>query len=88
MTWDLVEVSGIPEAADEYDCRFSRLLHQLREGASVVEIRVWLVGDVEGHFGMRADSVHEERLARQVSVWWGRGDSRIVRWGWRIDLSR
>jgi hypothetical protein len=33
MEWDLIGVAGIPEAADEYDCMISPLLHRLFEGA-------------------------------------------------------
>jgi hypothetical protein len=29
MGWDLIGVAGIPEAADEYDCMISPLLHRL-----------------------------------------------------------
>ena len=32
MEWDLVGVAGIPEAADEYDCMISPLLHRLFRG--------------------------------------------------------
>jgi hypothetical protein len=39
---------GVPEAADEYDCKLSPLLHRLHDGASMNEIRDWLVGEVEG----------------------------------------
>jgi hypothetical protein len=43
MGWDLLGVSGVPEAADEYDCMLSPLLYRLHAGASVQEIRDWLV---------------------------------------------
>ena len=33
MEWDLIGVPDIPEAADEYDCMISPLLHRLFEGA-------------------------------------------------------
>jgi hypothetical protein len=72
MTWDLIGVAGVAEAADEYDCMLSPLLHQLHEGLSVDEIRDWLVAEVEGHFGARADPVRERQLAVRVSAWWRR----------------
>jgi hypothetical protein len=72
MAWDLIGVAGVAEAADEYDCMLSPLLHQLHEGLSVDEIRDWLVAEVEGHFGARADPVRERQLAVRVSAWWRR----------------
>lgn len=39
MEWDPIGVSGIPEAADEYDCIVSPLLHRLHDGVSDAEIR-------------------------------------------------
>jgi hypothetical protein len=72
MGWDLIGVSGVPEATDEYDCMLSPLLHRLHDGASVNEIRDWLVGEVEGHFGTRSDPAREGQLAMQISAWWRR----------------
>jgi hypothetical protein len=72
MGWDLLCVSGVPEAADEYDCMLSPLLHQLHDGASVAEIHDWLVREVENHFGVRSDPVRESRLAVAIVAWWCR----------------
>jgi hypothetical protein len=33
MAWDPIGAAGIPEAADEYDCMISPLMHQLHAGA-------------------------------------------------------
>ena len=33
LEWDPIGVSGIPEAADEYDCMISPLLRRLFDGA-------------------------------------------------------
>jgi len=40
-------VAGAPEAADEYDCMLSPLMHQLHEGAHEVKIRDWLSDEVQ-----------------------------------------
>ena len=70
MEWDLIGVSGAPEAADEYDCMLSPLMHMLHDGASVAEVESWLVEEVEGHFGSRSERQRESRLAHQVFEWW------------------
>jgi len=38
----------IPEAADEYDCKLSPLLHRLRDGVSEGEIRDRIGGEIRG----------------------------------------
>jgi len=72
MVWDLIGVSGVAEAADEYDCMLSPLLHQLHDGANAKEIRDWLVYEVESHFGTQSDAMRENQLAVQLVAWWGR----------------
>jgi len=32
MEWDPIGVAGVPEAADEYDCMISPLMHQVYDG--------------------------------------------------------
>ena len=64
---------GVPEAADEYDCKLSPLLHRLHDGASMNEIRDWLRPvRSKGNFGPRGDPVREGQLAMQISAWWRR----------------
>jgi len=47
LAWDAIGVAGAPEAADEYDCMLSPLMHQLHEGAHEVKIRDWLSDEVQ-----------------------------------------
>jgi hypothetical protein len=42
MEWDLIGVAGIPEAANEYDCMISPLLHRLFEGADTGSLADWI----------------------------------------------
>ena len=51
MAWDLVGVAGIPEAADEYDCMISPLLHRLFEGADTRSLADWISRERASHFG-------------------------------------
>jgi len=70
LAWDAIGVAGAPEAADEYDCMLSPLMHQLHEGADEVKIRDWLPDEVQEHFGMRTDPDREGLLANQIVEWW------------------
>jgi hypothetical protein len=70
MDWDPIGVFGVPEAADEYDCMISPLMHQLHDGIKERVIRRWIVSEVENHFGMRSDSRREAQLAAAVVKWW------------------
>lgn len=72
---DAIGVAGAPEAADEYDCMLSPLMHQLHEGPDEVKIRDWLSDEVQKHFGMRADPDREGLLADQIVDWWRRRSS-------------
>jgi hypothetical protein len=51
MEWDLIGVAGIPEAADEYDCMISPLLHRLFEGADTRSLADWISRERASHFG-------------------------------------
>lgn len=42
MEWDLIGVAGIAEAADEYDCMISPLLHRLFEGTEAGLLPDWI----------------------------------------------
>ena len=70
MSWDAIGVAGVETAADEYDCMISPLLHLLHDGANAPAIRDWIVGEVEGHFGLHADPVREGHLADEIAAWW------------------
>jgi hypothetical protein len=51
MEWDLIGVAGIPEAADEYDCMISPLLHRLFGGADTRSLADWISRERTSHFG-------------------------------------
>lgn len=75
LDWDLtglVAFVGVEEAADEYDCMISPILHLLHDGADAVELRAWVFEEVAQHFGMDADPVREGELVNQVTAWWSR----------------
>ena len=69
MEWDPIGVAGVPEAADEYDCMISPLMHQLHDGDKERVIRRWIVREVEDHFGMRSDPRREAQIAADVIEW-------------------
>jgi hypothetical protein len=70
--WDPIGVSGIPEAADEYDCMISPLLHQLYEGADTRSLADWISRERSDHFGLGPDSTGDRRLAERLTAWWQR----------------
>jgi hypothetical protein len=70
MVWDLCLVAGAPEAADEYDCMLSPLMHLLHEGADEAKILYWLYDQVQDHFGVKPDPEREGLLAEQIMDWW------------------
>jgi len=70
MEWDPIGVAGVPEAADEYDCMISPLMHLLHNGSSQRVIRRWITKEVTGHFGMRSDRRSESQLAANLIEWW------------------
>ena len=70
LEWDPIGIANAPEAADEYDCMISPLMHQLHDGEKRREIQNWIVNQVEEHFGMRSDSGRESQLATDLIKWW------------------
>lgn len=70
MEWDPIGVSGLQEAADEYGCLLSPLLHRLHDGVSDKEIQEWIVGELQGHFGMESDQDREAQLVSRIRAWW------------------
>ena len=72
MEWDPIGVSGVPEAADEYDCMISPLMHRLFEGADTGSLAAWIRHERSAHIGLRPDDTHDQQLARQLTVWWER----------------
>lgn len=75
LDWDLtglVGFVGVEEAADEYDCMISPILHLLSDGADAVALKTWVFEEVAQHFGMDADRVREGELVDQVTAWWRR----------------
>lgn len=77
MRWDPIGVEGVPEAADEYDCLISPLMHRLHEGARKRQIRRWLMEEVSDHFGLRADRRREGELAASLVEWWARRSATV-----------
>ena len=63
MEWDPIGASGIPVAAEEYNCMLSPVLHRLHDGVSEEEIRDWIVGEIQGHFEMQSDRAREGQLS-------------------------
>ena len=72
MEWDLVGVADIPEAADEYDCMISPLLHRLFEGADTRSLADWISRERTSHFGVGPDDARDMRLAKSLTAWWER----------------
>ena len=65
-------VAGIPEAADEYDCMISPLLHRLFEGADTRSLADWISRERPSHFGAGPDDARDMRLAESLTAWWER----------------
>jgi hypothetical protein len=72
MAWDPIGVAGIPEAADEYDCMISPLMHQLSAGAEESTVAQWLVAELKDHFGLTANPDGERQVATDITRWWHR----------------
>ena len=72
MERDLIGVAGIPEAADEYDCMISPLLHRLFEGADTRSLADWISRERASHFGPGPDDAQDMRLAESLTAWWER----------------
>jgi hypothetical protein len=72
MQWGLIGVAGIPEAADEYDCMISPLLHRLFEGADTGSLAGWISRHRISHFGAGPDDAQDMRLAEALTSWWER----------------
>jgi hypothetical protein len=70
IRWDPIGIADELLARDEYDCLISPLMHMLHDGASRPQVRRWLVSQIEGHFGMTADSHREGELASELVRWW------------------
>jgi hypothetical protein len=74
MEWDPIGVSGVPEAADEYDCMISPLMHSLFDGADTGSLAAWISHERSPHFGLGPDDdqYQDQQLARQLTAWWER----------------
>jgi hypothetical protein len=59
-------VPGVPEAADEYDCMISPLLHHPFEGAASGKLADWICQERLSHFGFRSDDVRDSQLAKRT----------------------
>ena len=71
MAWDPIGVADIPEAADEYDCMISPLMHQLFAGTEESAVLHWLVAELEDHFGLAANPDRERQAAARITRWRG-----------------
>jgi hypothetical protein len=69
MERDLIGVAGIPEAADEYDCMISPLLHRPFEGANTRSPAAWISHEQSSHFGAGPDHAQDMRLAESLTAW-------------------
>ena len=65
-------MAGVPEAADEYDCMISSLLHRLVEGADTRSLADWISRERTSHFGAGPDDARDMRLAESLNAWWER----------------
>lgn len=72
MEWDPIGVASVREAADEYDCMISPLLHLLFDGADVRSLADWVSRERSSHFGLGPDEAEDIRLAESLAVWWDR----------------
>jgi len=72
MEWDPISVAGVPEAADEYDCMISPLLHLLFERAGANSLADWISQERSSHFGLGPDEAGDMRLAESLATWWNR----------------
>jgi len=72
MDWDPIGVAGIEEAADEYDCMISPLMHQLYDGATTDALCSWIGAERTGHFGLGPDDDSDSALAERLTQWWVR----------------
>jgi hypothetical protein len=70
MKWDPIGVADIPEAADEYDCMISSLLHRLVEGADTCSLAAWISYERSSHFGLGPDEAEDMQLAESLAAWW------------------
>jgi hypothetical protein len=70
MEWDPLGVSGIPEAADEYDCMISPLIHQLLDGADARSLAGWISHERISHFGLSPHAASDAQLAEKLTAWW------------------
>jgi hypothetical protein len=70
LEWDPLGVSGAPQAADEYDCMISPLLHKLFEGSSEKSLAAWIDTERTNHFGLGRDLASDQALANRLSCWW------------------
>jgi len=72
MEWDPIGLAGIPEAAGEYDCMITPLLHPVFEGADARSLAAWISDERSSHFGLGPDEAGDMRLAESFATWWER----------------
>jgi hypothetical protein len=72
MEWDPIGVAEIPEAADEYDCMISPLVHRLAEDADTRSVADWIGRERSSHFGLGPDEAADMRLAESLAAWYER----------------
>lgn len=72
MAWDPIGVADAVEAADEYDCMISPLMHQLFEGASTTALSSWIAAERTDHFDAGEDPERDAELAQQLVNWWAK----------------
>jgi hypothetical protein len=70
MEWDPIGVADAVEAADEYNCMISPIMHQLFEGAPDSVLASWIAAERTQHFGLSPDLERDAELARRLTSWW------------------
>lgn len=70
IEWDPIGVADTPEAADEYDCMISPVMHKLFDQIGVDELASWISRERSEHFGLSPDPIGDHRLAVQLTRWW------------------
>jgi hypothetical protein len=70
LAWDPIGIGDAPEAQDEYDSLLSPVMHLLHDGASATDLASWLVGELDGHFGLTPRPDREREFAAELVGWW------------------
>jgi hypothetical protein len=70
IQWDPIGVADVPEAADEYDCMISPVMHKLCDGVTPDDLARWISKERTEHFGLGPDPSGDKELAAKLTSWW------------------